>query len=205
MELIANNEKMSFPMESVAKSDYLTGLYETFGPSCVATCLSEDELKLLFRVLVVNEEIKLDELLTIDALCVDLKVVERSLQSHYDYFVYIVGEHTGIIPRIDCVDLDHKEIQQIKEMYPEDYTHIESIMSLQTFFHRFEESLPDEHLSPPTHHAELIERKIRFGRVFVCDEFKVNSDDALYDTHFNRYDPTSYQSESNSEASEEEI
>lgn len=159
MELITGDVTFPFTEEQIQDCGYLRGLRETFGARVDCCNQNEDQIALLYRILTGAKELTLYDLPFLDLLCVDSAAYSKCLRESYDEFVYIIGEHTGITPRIDKVDLEHIEIQELKRLYFDRYYFVLNMMRLAPLFAEFERPLPDEHLgNGPQPHVEPCEK-----------------------------------------------
>lgn len=147
MELIVNETSFYFAKKQLKKCGYLRDLLETFGEKIESFLHTKAEVEALYEILYEWREPRLDELLFLDSLCVEPPVYACCLRKAYADFVYLIGEHTGMIPRIDQLDMEHVEIEELKVLYSEHYTFVLQVMAMAPFFAEFECPLSDEHLS----------------------------------------------------------
>lgn len=160
--------------ECLAKCGYLQGLQETLGTEVDCSLTStEQEIELLCEVLSGVRKATFAELPLLDALCVDPSVYSSTLEETYAEFVYLVGEHTGVIPRIDHVDLEDVEFQELKELFPDYYSLIAEVITNAHFFATFEVPLPSEHITAEERFDLRYESRIyRFTGVKILNDLE---------------------------------
>lgn len=172
MEFVFAETSFFFPEEALILSDYLQGLQEMFGSKITEPRLALQEVEVLHKVLVKEEDIQLSWIQLLDALCFQFSKAKntKSLQEAYDWFIYIVGEHTSLVPKLSEAKLEDAEITELKELFSEEYAHIAFMLQHKGCF----QFLETEEVYPESKKclSRIRARQLRF-KTYICNGFDV--------------------------------
>lgn len=137
MELTRGKKKFLFTKEVLACSSVLTDLYEQFGSQQEISRITEQELELLYRVLAEDASFQLEELYLFDYFCVNPSILQKRLHPFFTEFEYIITEHTALLPIPDQIDMNHKELHELKRLFPKKYKVVEFVVRYSALFKLF--------------------------------------------------------------------
>lgn len=142
MQVRLADDVLVFPEEVLHKCPLLEALYTNF-PDQVHTLTdcTEAEVRLLYDMLVLEKAPTELNLELFDRFCIEPQYIsglESMLKDAYVEFVYLVGEHTSLMPKLNAVNLEHVEMQELKELYPEFYAHVAWVLGWKYYFSVFE-------------------------------------------------------------------